>query len=704
MQETKKDILWRVYFVYIFICLFGLAIIVQLCRLQFVQGEYWRAKADSLTLAYKKIEPSRGNIYSADGSLLATSVPIYEVHIDFMSGGIAKNIFTEKVDSLAHCLSVLFGDKSKEEYKRFIKESRREGERYALLKKNVTFNELKKLRQFPILRLGRYKGGLIVEQKSKRVRPFQKLAARTVGYNLPGLEPVGLEGSMDKYLKGVSGVRLMQKISGNVWKPLNDENEIEPKEGDDIITTIDVNIQDVAENSLETQLKIHNAESGCAILMEVATGEIRAIANLRKGIDGNYREDFNSAIGQSTEPGSTFKLASLLAAMEDGFVDPDDSVDTHGGIVYWTSGRPMKDSHEGGYGKISVRKAFEVSSNVGISKIISKYYSKNPQSFVDRLRKMHVGDPLELQIEGEGRPLVKDTKNKSWSKTTLPYMSIGYECKMTPLQVLALYNTVANNGRMVKPRFVKEIRQKGQMVKSFPVEVIADSIFSAGTIQKARQLLEGVVQNGTAKNLKHSDYRIAGKTGTARIANNNAGYENGGVRYQASFVGYFPADNPKYSCMVVVYAPSNDVYYAAEVAGPIFKEIADKVYSTNIEMHKELQPDSSFADNDFPSPKSGIVKQTKKAMQNLKIPTVQITTDAEWMVPIKSDKKIKIAELKIVKNTVPNVLGMGLRDAIYLLESQGLQVSANGRGIVLKQSLNAGTKISKGQQIIIELG
>ncbi|MEP7168292.1 MAG: penicillin-binding transpeptidase domain-containing protein, partial [Bacteroidota bacterium] len=495
-----------------------------------------------------------------------------------------------------------------------------------------------------------------------------------------------------------------QKISGNVWKPLNDENEVDPKEGNDVISTIDVNIQDVAENSLQTQLEMHKAESGCAILMEVATGEILAIANLHRGQDGFYHEDFNSCIGQSTEPGSTFKLVSMLAAMEDRYVDLDDSIDTQKGIVYWTSGRPMKDSHEGGYGKISVKHAFEVSSNVGISKIIYKYYSKNPQAYIDRLRKMHIGELLGLQIEGEGMPLIKDTKNKSWSKTTLPYMSIGYECKLTPLQILTIYNMVANNGTMVKPRFVKEVRQKGQLVKSYPVEIIADSVCSIATIKKAKQLLEGVVQHGTATNLKNSEYQIAGKTGTARIANNNSGYEDGGVKYQASFVGYFPADNPKYSCMVVVYAPSGDVYYAAQVAGPIFKEIADKVYATNMEMHKELQRDSSFAQNSFPFIKPGFEREANKVFAKLNMPEKQIAGENDVTEKIKTEKKSKAVSAKIEDKIVPNVIGMGLRDAIYILENRGMQVTVMGRGSVIKQSLDAGIKINKGQLITIELG
>lgn len=703
MKETKKDILWRVYLVYIFICLFGLAIIGQVCRLQFAQGAYWRAKADSLTITTQKIEPARGNIYSVDGSLLATSVPVYELHIDFLADGMTRSLFSEKVDSLAYCLSTLFKDKTKEEYKRMLKDARKDGDRFALLKKNVSYNELLQIKKFPLFKLGRYKGGLIVEQKSRRERPFNLLAARTIGYKIPYVQPVGIEGSFDKYLKGENGVRLMQKISGNVYKPLRDENEIDPKEGNDIITTIDINIQDVAENSLLTQLQQHNAEAGCAIMMEVATGEIRAIANLRRGADDVYREDFNTAIGQSTEPGSTFKLASMLAAMEDGYVELDDSVDTGSGSISWTAGKQMKDAHAGG--RMSLKHAFESSSNVGISKTIYKYYSKNPQAFVDRLRKMHIGYPLGLQVEGEGKPVIKDTKNKSWSKTTLPYMSIGYECSFTPLQILTLYNTVANNGRMVKPRFVKEVWQKGQLVQSFPVEIIKDSICSPATIRKAKLLLEGVVQHGTAVSLKNSEYQIAGKTGTARIANGSAGYDNGGMKYQASFVGYFPADNPKYSCMVVVYAPSNDVYYAAQVAGPIFKEMADKVYSTNIEMHKVLETDSSFAENDFPLPKSGIVKQAKKAMDSLSIPENRINTDAQWIsMQPTTDKKQKLTAIRIEKNTVPNVKGMGLRDAVYLLESQGMQVTVTGRGAVIKQSLDAGIKITKGQQIIIELG
>jgi cell division protein FtsI (penicillin-binding protein 3) len=702
MGDNKRDILVRVYFVYAFICLFGLAIIARIWHLQNVEGDYWRAKADSLTTRLKKIEPARGNIYTADGSLLATSVPIYDLRVDMLSDAITKEIFNDKVDSLAGCMARLFKDKPASEYKQLLREARQEGDRYFLLKRGVSYKDLQTVRKFPIFRMGRYKGGLIPEQKNKRVKPFNNLASRTVGYNIDGVEPVGIEGAFDKHLRGISGMRLMQRISGNVWKPLNDENEIEPRDGNDVITTIDLNIQDVAQHSLENQLAQHNAEKGCAILMEVATGEIRAIANLKRGSDGNYYEEFNFGIGESTEPGSTFKLASMMALLEDGYIDADDTVDTQGGAVRFAN-RIMKDSHDGGYGKISAQHVFEVSSNVGVSKLVHKYYTKNPQQFIDRVKAFGVGSKLNLQIPGEGRALIKNTDDKSWSKVSLPWISIGYECSLTPLHILTFYNAVANNGRMVKPLFVKEIRNKGHVVKEFKPEILRDSIASPSTIAKARAMLEGVVERGTATNLKHAQYKIAGKTGTAQIANAKDGYKSGKVRYQASFVGYFPADNPKYSCIVVVYAPNNNLYYAAQVAGPIFKEIADKVFAGSIELHKELKLEQNLADN-LPVAKTGRYAQTEKVIKTLSIPASLPAGQDRWIAAKSKDDRVVFSGVNFRHDLVPNVVGMGLRDAIYILESKGLQVRIVGRGAVVKQSINAGSKIQKGQEIVIQLG
>ncbi len=697
MAEKKNDILIRGYLVFAGFILFGLAILARVGYLQISEGEYWRSKADSLTLRYRSIAPMRGNVYASDGSLLATSLPRYDVHVDFRADGMKKDLFNEKVDSLALCLSVLFKDKSKQEYKHLLKEARRDGDRYFLLKRNISYKEHKALRGFPLFRLGKNKGGLIVDQLSRREKPFKLLASRTIGYKLDNkeVESVGIESAFDRYLRGTTGKRLMQRIANGVWKPVNTENEIEPKDGSDVVTTIDLNLQDVAENALLNQLQEHDADMGCAILMEVSTGHIKAIANLKRaGDDDQYREEFNYAIGQGTEPGSTFKLATLMAAMEDGYIDLDDSTDTFGGEMLLAGKIKMRDSHEGGYGRVSVKKAFAVSSNVGISRIAMKYYAKNPQQFIDRLKSMHIADGLSLQIPGESTPRLKNTKEKDWSKVSLPFISIGYESRLTPLQLLTFYNAVANNGKMVQPLFVKEIRNKGHVVEQYKARVISEAICSPGTIQKARKLLEEVVATGTASHIKHAQYSIAGKTGTAQIAQGKDGYKSGKIKYQASFCGYFPADQPRYSCIVIVYAPGKDVYYGASIACPVFKEIADKAYALDTEMHRELEsaPDSLFAG--YPQSKAGRAKTATLVARNIE---VRYNGPANGWV--NSSQQAFTPEY----NKVPNVKGMGLRDAIYLLENQGLQVKPVGRGAVTRQSIQPGTKLEKGQQIIIEL-
>lgn len=697
MAEKKLDILKRGYLVFAGFLLFAVVIIGRVAFLQFAQGDYWRSKADSLTLDFHTINPMRGNVYAADGSLLATSLPRYDIHVDLLASGLKKDLFNTEVDSLALCLATLFGDKSKADYKRILKEVRRDGDRYFLLKRNVSYKEQKALRTFPLFRLGKNKGGLIIDQLSKREKPFRMLAARTIGFKVDNkdVEPVGIEGAFDSYLRGVTGQRLMQKIAGNVWKPVNNENEIEPQDGHDVITTIDLNLQDVAENALLRQLQLHDADMGCAILMEVSTGHIKAIANLKRMDDqDNYREEYNYAVGQSTEPGSTFKLATLMAAMEDGFVNLDDSIDTFGGVMTMAGGMKMKDSHVGLYGKLPVKKAFAVSSNVGISRVALKYYSKDPQKFIDRLNAMHIAEPLQLQLPGETRARLKSTRDKDWWKVSLPMISIGYETRFSPLQLLTFYNAVANNGKMVAPLFVKEIRNKGHVLTTFPTRVIADQICSPATIQKARQLLEEVVKTGTASHIKHAQYAIAGKTGTAQIAQGAGGYKNGKIKYQASFAGYFPADDPQYSCIVVVYAPGQDVYYGASVACPVFKEIADKAYSLNVRMHKEVErvPDSLFAG--LPPLKPGRGNPAAKAAQNL-----GLVYDAPANGWVNAARQAYVP----AEDKVPNVVGMGLRDALYLLESQGLQVKPVGRGAVKKQSIQPGTRLRRGQQITIEL-
>jgi cell division protein FtsI (penicillin-binding protein 3) len=702
--EPKKTILIRVYLVYVVFALFGVAIIAQALKIQLVDGDYWRKQSEIQIFSVRDIEAVRGNIFASDGSLLATSIPNYEIRMDMVTDALSKDYFNEKVDSLALCLSQLFNDKTPQEYKRELVMERNNKNRYHLIRRKVTYTQLKKLRKFPVFRLGQYKGGLIYIQRNVRSLPFKMLAARTIGYDMEGINPVGLEGAYSKELKGIGGKRLMQKIAGGVWMPVYDSNELEPEDGSDLISTIDLNIQDVAENALLTQLEKHNAAHGCVVLMEVSTGHIKAIANLSRMPAGGYAENYNYAIGASTEPGSTFKLASLMAAFEDGFIGLQDSVDTEDGTTRYYD-RRMVDSHVGGYGKITVQRAFELSTNVGVSKLIYANYAKTPQKFVDRLKGMGLHMPLGLDISGEGMPKIKDVKDPSWSGVTLPWMSIGYEVMQTPLQILTFYNAIANDGKMVKPMFVKEIRKRGRVVKSYETVVINNAICSKKTLEKTKIILEGVVENGTASNLRHANYKIAGKTGTAQIANQNKTYKvDGKVSHQASFVGYFPADNPKYSCIVVVNAPSNNVYYGNLVAGPIFKEIADKVYSTNLEIHKPMDASlPMLAKSAVPYSKNGDYQNLNTIFTELNIATVNKSQKKEWVKTFTGDKQVELSDVNYTAGLTPSVLGMGLQDATYILENNGYVVKAIGRGAVKRQSVMPGQRILKGNLILLEL-
>jgi len=703
VKNLKKDILKRVYLVYAFVGVFAIVILAQTFNVQYVEGAEWKQKAENLTTAYRKIDAVRGNIYAVDGSLLATSVPIYEVRFDSKTEALTDDIFYNEVDELSGQLSKLFRDKSQSQYKKELVSARKKGVRYQLIKRNVKYTELQQLKTFAIFNRGQYKGGLIYTQQNKRVRPFNKLAARTIGYEREGIKPVGLEGAYTHYLQGVNGKRLMKKIAGGVWMPITDENEIEPLDGSDIYTTIDVNLQDVAENALENQLALHEADHGSVILMEVSTGSIKAIANLQRRKDGSYDESYNFAIGESTEPGSVFKLASLMAAFEDGYLTLEDIVDTENGTTKFYD-RTMNDSHEGGYGVISVQKSFEVSSNVAISKLIVKNYGSKPQAFVDRIYKMNLGKKLGLEIAGEGQPLIKNADDRSWSGISLPWMSIGYEMHLTPLQILTFYNAVANDGKMVKPKFVSHINQRGQVVKEVKTEVINNSICSKKTIEMAKKMLEGVVENGTAKNLRNANFKIAGKTGTAQIANKSGGYKSEAkISHQASFVGYFPADAPKYSCIVVVAAPSRNVYYGNLVAGPIFKEVADKIYSTSFDIHKPLESRDAMAVSKIPYSKDGSLKDLVKVYAELDVKTRRRGKVGEWASVSTSEKQVEIQSKKVNSTLVSNVVGMGIKDALYILENQGLEVKFKGNGVVKTQSILPGSKIINGSTIILEL-
>jgi cell division protein FtsI (penicillin-binding protein 3) len=563
------------------------------------------------------------------------------------------------------------------------------------------------MKQFPLFRKGKYKGGFIFIQRNKRERPFKLLAARTIGYERADVTPVGLEGAYSEVLSGIDGQRLMQKIAGGVWMPLNDADEIEPEDGMDIYTTIDVNLQDVAENALMKQLQKHQADHGSVVLMEVKTGAIKAIANLKKNKNGEYYEGYNYAIGESTEPGSTFKLHALVAAVEDGYVDMDDLIDCGDGSKKFYD-RTMFDSNfdDGGWGKITVQRVFEVSSNIGMAEIVNKSYSQQPQKFIDHLSEMNLKMPLGIEIAGEGKPYIKNTNDDSWSGISLAWMAHGYELQQTPLQILTFYNAIANGGVMVKPKFVERITKGRTTVREIKTEIINPKVCSKSTVEKVQKALEGVVKNGTARNLKNADYKIAGKTGTAQIAQNTGGgnaYTGKKVSHQASFAGYFPADNPEYSCIVVINAPSRNVYYGNLVAGPIFKEVADKVYANSLDMHNQLEDQVFAANSAIPYSKHGKKKDIETIFNGLNIPIESKAEDAEWIITRTKQSSVEIAPRSIRENMVPNVVGMGLRDAIFLLENQGLRVKISGSGMVKNQSIKAGVRINQGQEINIEL-
>jgi len=704
-MQSKSNTIKRIYVVYFGILLFAIAIVSRASVIIFMEGDKWEAKAAEHTLKHRQIEAVRGNIYASDESLLATSIPRYEIRFDCKADAITDKIFKNNIDSLSFQLANLFDGKSKNEWKNELTEARNRGARYHLIARKVNFIQLKKAKAFPIFKKGRYKGGFIYIQKNRREKPFQVLASRTIGYSRDNVKPVGLEGAYDKELSGVSGIRLMQKIAGGVWMPVNDDNEIEPEDGADIVTTIDINIQDVAENALQEQLQKQDAHHGCVVLMEVKTGQVKAIANLTRSGEGKYWEQYNYAVGESTEPGSTFKLASLIAAMEDGYIDLEDSVETGKG-VYKFYDQKMYDSHKGGFGTITVQQVFEKSSNIGVAKIINDNYAKNPQKFIDRLYKMNLNQKLDLEIFGEGKPHIKSANDPSWSGISLPWISHGYEVSLTPLQILTFYNAVANDGVMVKPQFVQEVRKMGKTVQKMEPEIINPAICSKKTIGKAKKMLEGVVENGTAVNLKNADYKIAGKTGTAQIYNTITGYKSkkAKVSYQASFVGYFPADEPKYTCIVVVIAPSKDVYYGNLVAGPIFKKIADKVYATSINIHKELENIEALATRTpIPISKNGNYDDLGKVFKTLDIKENWKSDPGTWVVTSTGDKNVALYRRAYKSHLIPNVVGMDLKDAIFIMENMGIQVEFEGRGVIKEQVPKAGSAITGAEVVKLKL-
>ncbi len=700
-MSSKQNIIIKTHIVFSILCVMACSIVYRIYVIQFKEKDIWKSKSENFSLKEFEVEAIRGNIFDANGNLLATSLPYYEVAIDINAPSITSKIFNDNVDSLSYLLAKEIKLKSKQGYEKLLNVARKTNDRYFVLKRNVSYKELQLIKKLPILRHGSL-GGLVVIQNNKRERPFKNLAARSIGIYRPQAISVGLEGAYDSILKGSSGKQLMQKIAGGVWKPVNDNHIIESKNGCDLVTTIDINIQDVAENALLATLSKNNASHGCAILMEVKTGEIKAIANLTRDRKDstNYNETLNYAILNATEPGSTFKLPALLAAIDDYNLKLDKKIFVGNGEVTYYD-KTIKDSHTPLNKTLTIKEVFETSSNVGLSKIITECYANNPQKFISKLESFQLNKKLNICIPGEGVPLIKNPKSNSWSGVTLPQMSYGYEVLLTPLQLLTFYNAIANNGMMVKPRFEKSILYNGTTLKTFSTEVIAERIVSNETIIKAKQLLEGVVEHGTGRGLNITSFKVGGKTGTAQMVKKH--YKKGTTAYgadndhdyQGSFIGYFPANNPQYTCLVVVYNPSRGVYYGGLIAGPVFKEIAEKIYSTNLEFSLPL----NYRQNKVNKIPNYLVSQSdeiKNAFSDLNI----VESDSKVISKISSTKQI---ETQLQKQIIPNLSGISAQDAVYLLESSGVIVKFKGLGRVVHQSIKVGERFNKGDKIILTL-
>lgn len=671
MATQKKNIIQKVLIVGAFMTVFFIAIIIQLIDIQYFQAKKYKSLATELTIRQDTVYANKGNVYAADGNLLATSMSKFTIRMDVVA--VDDKDFSENVAGLANELSKMLG-KPSSYYLSKLKSAKKTNNRYLLLARNVGYTDYLKMKEFPIFKLGVYKGGFIAEHKTVRAHPIGKIAERTIGYDDFRGES-GIEGAFADYMQGENGLRWKQKIAKNQWKPISDVNEKEPIDGHDIITTIDVNIQDITHHALLRQLEYFNAEHGCAVVMETKTGEIKAISNLGRSDEGTYFEKRNYAIWESHEPGSTFKLASLMVALEDKAIDTSTVVDTDGGIMF-IHGSKVEDSRKGGYGKISAARVFEVSSNVGIVKLIRQHYDNTPEKFYEKIEKFGFTKPIGFQIKGEGMPYIPNPKDKNrWNKISLEWMSWGYGISVTPMQTLMFYNAVANNGVMVKPRFVKELRRQDKTVKKFTTEIVNPKIASDETLKKVRKVMENVVFKGTATNIYSPNFSMAGKTGTAKKYVSAHINENGekipgqysSERYVASFVGFFPADNPKYTCIVIVHDPEKRKgYYGSTVAAPIFKEIAQKIYTSTPIDFQSVDDSVKFAsiENDF--------KNYEKLLQK-------------------------------EQDSVPNVIGMSGMDAVSLLENKGYKVKVSGIGKVKNQSFSKEDKSAKESTIILKL-
>lgn len=713
-------ILFFYFVVVLMLCCVAAGILICAFDTAFVEKEKWLKVAEEQKRPNRLILPGRGNIYSADGKLMATSVPRYYMYMDFKADVFETkttkwngrdtflNSKTNGVDSLAVYLSRKLKDRTSAGYKAYLLRGLKSKSRqYPIFAGKVSYSDLKEIQKFPFLRLGRFRSGFYTKEMVQRQKPFGSLASRTIGDIYGEIEEGGLtkgknglELQYDSLLRGEAGLSSVRRLGGG-WTNVV---EVEPTDGCDIKTTIDIHIQDITEKSLVDKLREIDAESGTAVVMEVATGEVKAITNMARIREGVYAETKNHAVADETEPGSTFKVASIMVALDDGVCAPSDTVDVGNGVFMYKGAR-MTDHNlnRGGYGRISVEQAIWYSSNIGVAKTILKGYENNPRKFVEGLYRIGMNADLRLEIPGSGRAKIRmpgDTLNY-WSKTTLPWMSFGYETQIPPIYTLAFYNAIANGGKMMRPIFTKEIIKDGKTIQHFSPEVIKESICSDSTLAIIQDMLLGVVEKGTGKAVHSDIIRIAGKTGTAQIASGGV-YRTSG--HQVAFCGYFPADNPKYSCIVVIRRPRIGYPSGGTMSGGVVKAVAEKIYASYMLYDvREMERDSLAVP--LPQVKGGNREAVESVLDELDIPTDADSLETIWtFARLSQDStKIELRNLEIHDGTVPRVIGMGAKDAVYLMEKAGLRVSLSGVGRVVSQSVSPGGKVHKGQTVLLTL-
>jgi Cell division protein FtsI/penicillin-binding protein 2 len=707
MAVDKRSIMTRYFFIILLMGLVGVAIVVKAGIIMFAERQYWKDVADRFVKENVIVHPSRGNIISADGKLMASSLPEYKIYMDFKAGGEVKDsILRDSMKVICQGLHKIFPDMSAAEFKSHLQKGRKKGSRsYLIYPKRISYIQYKEVKRLPVFNMNKYKGGFHELAFNQRKKPFGSLATRTLGDvfadTAQGAKN-GLELAYDTILKGKNGITHRQKVMN---KYLN-ITDVAPQDGLDIVTTIDVGMQDIAEKALIDKLKEIDASVGVAVLMEVATGEVKAIVNMTKCGDGNYREIKNNAVSDMMEPGSTFKTASIMVALEDGKITPDDGVDTGNGQKLM-HGRVMKDHNwaRGGYQYLTVPEILMVSSNIGVSSIIDNAYFNNPKKFVQGLYKVGINADLHIPIKGAGKAFIRIPNKDNWSNTALAWMSIGYESQIPPINTLAFYNAIANNGVMIAPKFVKGVMKNGEMIQEFPTEVIKPSICSERTLKQVQSILQRVVSEGLAKPAGSKQFHVSGKTGTAQISQGKGGYKSGKVSYLVSFCGYFPSESPKYSCIVAIQKPGLPAS-GGLMAGSVFSKIAERVYAKNLSTDLSLAVDSNSVV--IPNVKSGEINETKYVLDALKVQNREQFTPIgfgrkAWGTAQQSSNSVIITERMTLKNFMPSVIGMGAKDAVYLLESKGLKVALSGMGKVQSQSIPQGTRIVKGQTVTIQL-